>query len=131
MVSSDLFLTKGNDLGDAASEFYDFVMSTICMQHIAVHEIRFKILSDMFRVLKPGGWLTIQMGFGTTHPKTVNYYDDNFYATSTNGRMDVRIENPEDVKADLKKIGFEKFEYNIDKSNADAHDQWIYFRAEA
>src|SRR5688572_3583518 len=41
---SQFWVTNGNDLGDAPSSAYDFVFSTIAMQHIAVHSIRMQIL---------------------------------------------------------------------------------------
>ena len=127
---SQLFLGSGKDFGDAPSGQYDFVMSTICMQHIASHTVRLKILKDMFRVLKLGGWITIQMGFGQNHRFSVPYHADAYYAKATNGRCDTRVERPEDVENDLLKIGFESFEYNIDNSNVDRHGKWIYFRAQ-
>ena len=126
----NLYLSHGNDLGDAPSGKYDFVMSTICMQHIAVHEIRFQILKDMYRVLKPGGWSTIQMGFGKDHPRSVGYNENYYYVGTTNGRFNTRVEDSAEIKNDLLKIGFHSFEYDIDKSELDKHSSWIYFRAQ-
>src|SRR5262249_21181900 len=59
-----LYLTGGADCGDAPTGGYDFVFSTIALQHICVHAVRQAILTDLFRVLRPGGRLSVQMGFG-------------------------------------------------------------------
>ena len=39
---------------------YDFVMSTIALQHICVYDIRYSIMKDIHRVLKDGGVFTAQ-----------------------------------------------------------------------
>ena len=47
----DLQVTDGVTVKPLLDNFYDFVMSTIVLQHIAVYEIRKSILSDIYRVL--------------------------------------------------------------------------------
>lgn len=53
-VSSRFFTASGTDLHPIPDAAYDFVMSTITLQHIPVYEIRDGILRDSLRVLKPG-----------------------------------------------------------------------------
>lgn len=65
---SNFYVSSGNDLGQAPANTYDFVYSTITMQHIAVHDIRMNILKEMYRVLKPGGSMTVQMAFNPEYP---------------------------------------------------------------
>src|SRR5262245_14315217 len=45
-----LYRNNGADLSAIGSEHYDVVLSTICMQHICVHEIRFNLFGEMFRI---------------------------------------------------------------------------------
>ena len=124
------YVTNGNDCGSAPSVTYDFVFSTICLQHICSHQIRFAILSDIFRVLKPGGRISIQMGYGTPSPESVGYFEDNFGAEGTNRSCDSEIAHPDEPKSDFDKIGFLDFEYWIRPVGpGDSHPNWIYMTA--
>lgn len=131
-LSPNLYVTDGMSMGDTLSEEYDFVMSTICLQHISVYDIRYSILTDMFRVLKSGGILTAQMGYGPTVPSivmTVGYHENN-KNTASMSRCDTRVESPDDLKNDLLKIGFTDFEYTIRPVGpGDGHPNWIFFSA--
>jgi ubiquinone/menaquinone biosynthesis C-methylase UbiE len=127
-----LFLTNGTDLDRIESNSYDVVMSTICFQHICVHDIRYNFLKEFYRVLKPGGVLTMQMGFGpkVETKNSVGYYDNNIDAEGTNGQMDTRVENPTELQTDLEKIGFTKFNHYIRPVGpGDGHPNWIFFNA--
>jgi SAM-dependent methyltransferase len=125
-----LFLTGGDTCGDAPESHYDFAFSTICLQHICVHEVRLSILESLFRCLKPGGRLSAQMGFGSPSPNTVPY-DANYYmATGTNRDCDVCVASPEQIGRDLASIGFRDFEYWIRPVGpGDVHPNWIFFTA--
>jgi len=90
---SKFFVSSGDDLGGAKG--YDFIYSTICMQHIAVHSIRMNIFKHMAAALLPHGQITIQMacnllpGFnGGGHAL---YREDKVNATGTNSACDVAI----------------------------------------
>jgi SAM-dependent methyltransferase len=109
---------------------YDVVFSVICLQHICVHSIRYSIMSDIFRVLKPGGYFCAQMGFGVgDSPNTVGYYDDYTDAIQTNGWRDTRIDDEAFLKDDLDKIGFIDYRSDIVKADPrDQHPNWIWFQ---
>lgn len=125
-----LFLTDGNDCGDAEPGAYDFAFSTICLQHICVHEVRQSILASLFRCLRPGGRLSIQMGFGVPSPHTVSYEENHYQATGTNRNCDVAIASPEQVERDLTAIGFRDFESWVRPVGpSDCHPNWIFFTA--
>lgn len=141
-----LFITNGYNLQEpdvVPSDAYDFVFSTIAFQHIAVHEIRYNYLKEFFRVLKSGGWVTKQMGFGTwpadstdsrSQYKTVGYFDNEYDSPNTNGLCDTRCESPDQIKEDLEAIGFRDFQYEITEpgwlGNDGPHPKWIFFRAQ-
>lgn len=126
----NLFLNNGIDISCCQSNYYDIVFSTIAMQHICVYDIRYSLLTDFYRVLKPGGNLCIQMGYGTnSHRKTVAYTDNYYDAVATNGFCDVRIDDPNQIKDDLNKIGFTNFSFDIRPVGpGDFHANWIFFR---
>lgn len=126
---SRLFETDGISLSGIPSNEYDFIMSTIVLQHICVNEIRFSILEDIYRVTKPSGMFSFQMGYGHAHPKTVDYYANCYEAKETNSRCDVRVDSPEQIINDLTKIGFKDVKYEIKESYSDRHKQWIYIKA--
>ena len=119
----------GQSLNPLESDTYDLIISTIVLQHICVYSVRRKILEDMFRCLKPDGRISLQMGFGTGHPRTAEYFEDAVHADETNSGYDVRVDTPDQIKRDLVEIGFEGFEYVISKPWTDTHRNWIYFTA--
>lgn len=127
-------LFKTNGIGCKANfqHQYDFIYSTICLQHIAVHKTRNEILIDLFRLLKDGGQCCLQMGFGWDNG--VYWFNNEYGARSTNAGLDVCI--PDDshlsaIEEDLKKIGSSKVEF-IKKPSPhgdkfkDFHPQWIF-----
>jgi ubiquinone/menaquinone biosynthesis C-methylase UbiE len=127
-VTPNLYTSNGIDIDVVPTDEYDFVMSTIALQHICVYDIRYSIIKDIHRVLKDGGIFTAQMGFGSPSPMTVGYYENYYDAEGTNRKCDVCIENIEQLTNDLFKIGFRDFEYKISKVGpGDCHPNWIYF----
>ena len=121
--------TDGQSLYPLESNMYDMIMSTIVLQHICVYSIRKKILTDMYRCLKPGGFVSLQMGFGPGHPRTSDYYEDAVHAKSTNSLYDVRVDNVEQIEKDMTDIGFINFTHTISHPWTDSHHYWIYFSA--
>lgn len=131
-VETNLYINNGVDLQIIDSATYDFVMSVIVFQHIAVHKIRYGLMSEIHRVLKPGGIFTAQMGYGPVSPgkPSVEYYENFFEAEVTNGHCDTRVESPSQLENDLIQIGFKEFQYSIGEVGpGDAHPNWIYFSA--
>lgn len=125
-----LYSCNGVDLSEIPDARYDVVMSTIAMQHICVYDIRYQYLKEFFRVLRPGGWVTLQMGFGSPSPSTVPYHANHYEARSTNRGCDVEVASPSQLEDDLLSIGFKDFEYTIrPKGPGDKHPQWIFFHA--
>ena len=127
----NLILCNGIDLNRIDNETYDIVMSTICMQHICVYDIRFNYLKEFYRVLKNGGHITIQMGYGNPSPSCVDYYDNYYEATSTNRGCDTNISDYKQIEKDLLSIGFKNFKYYIRPTGpGDNHPNWIFFNAQ-
>jgi ubiquinone/menaquinone biosynthesis C-methylase UbiE len=126
-----LYDCNGYDLREIQNDTYDIVMSTICMQHICVHDIRYNYFKEFYRVLKSGGCITIQMGFGVPATNTVGYYENNWNAAVTNRGCDTSVSSPDELKKDLEEIGFTNFQHTLTPSgpNDPGHPNWIFFRA--
>lgn len=135
--SINLYTCNGYDLSDIPDLQYDMIFSTICMQHICVHEVRYNYFKEFYRVLKPNGYISIQMGYGRKpNSKCKDYYDNCYDAKKTNGdddgEWDVTIESPDQIATDLYEIGFTNFEYIILPpflGDRDFHEKFIIFRA--
>jgi ubiquinone/menaquinone biosynthesis C-methylase UbiE len=125
------YVTDGQSLNPAPSEEYDFIFSTIVLQHIPVYNIRRKILEDMYRCLKSEGEISIQMGYGdVSNPGLSEYYTNWTDAFGTNGQCDVEVSDEYQVIKDLTEIGFIDIDTVIRPSWSDeAHKQWIFFKA--
>jgi SAM-dependent methyltransferase len=94
--ASQFYLTSGDNLGDAPKLAYDFIYSTIAMQHIAVRSIRMNILRAMAERLREGGCVTVQMGFtkqlyGESLQAHAQWNEDRIHAGQTNSGCDVTI----------------------------------------
>jgi SAM-dependent methyltransferase len=126
----NLYLTSGMDCGDAPADAYDFAFSTICLQHICVHSVRLSILRALYRCLKPGGRLSIQMGYGPPTEAIAAYHDDFTAAIGTNSHNDTTVSSPDEPRGDLESIGFTGFESCIrPRHPSDQHPEWIFFTA--
>jgi len=131
--NSNFYLNNGENLNTIPDNEYDFVMSTIVFQHICVHELRYKLKQEIYRILKNGGLFSFQMGFGdinfTGHTRPNNYYDNSYEAAGSNGSDDVRVTNEKDLISDLEKIGFKDIIFEIHDSYLDGgHPNWIYVK---
>lgn len=123
-----LYKNNGKDLEGIPSNYYDVVFSVICLQHICSHSIRFSIMNDIYRVLRPGGYFCAQMGFGLINLTT--YHDNNYDATGTNGAADVCFNDTYHLERDLLNIGYKNFSYVLRPACQDQHPQWIWFQVQ-
>ena len=140
----NLLTTQGDNI-PCEDNIYDVVYSVICLQHICVHEIRYSIFKEIYRVLKPGGFFCAQMGMGRQDEIGQNFYlngslnkylDNNFEATKTNGGADCSVEDEQLLINDLESIGFNNYISDITQpvttnnivSRKVKHDKWIWFK---
>jgi SAM-dependent methyltransferase len=123
-----LTAVSGVDLAPLSSDKYDFIMSTIVLQHICVHEIRKQYFHEFFRVMAPGGLLSLQMGFGDGWGKA-EYTDNHYDALGTNSHHDTKVTDPDQLRVDLEAAGFTDFRYVLRPSFSDGHPFWIFFKA--
>jgi len=124
-----IYVSEGNNISNfVRDDVYDFIMSSITLQHICSWNIRKAILSDMHRVLVDGGRISIQMGYGSPSPRTVGYYENKYNATNTNRALDVEILNINQVRRDMDDVGFTDFEFWIRPVGpGDIHPKWVFF----
>jgi SAM-dependent methyltransferase len=130
---SDWYVNNGVDVSQLNDNEYDFIMSTIALQHIPVYDIRKSLITDLLRTLKPGGIFSFQMGYGEKIKSNENRYGyyENFYdASGTNSFHDVRVQSESEIVEDLTNIGFVNIEtYVRDTFSDSGHPQWIYVKA--
>jgi len=130
----NLYVNDGSTMPMIADETYDTAFSVICLQHIATYDVRFSILKEIYRVLKPGGHFCFQIGFGgRPFPhKCTPYYENGFDAQGTNGWHDVAVESEDQLKDDLvTKLGFKNYKSDIGLTGpGDQHRHWIWVQVE-
>jgi ubiquinone/menaquinone biosynthesis C-methylase UbiE len=132
--NSNWYCNNGVDVSELKDGEYDFIMSTIALQHIPVYDIRKSLITDLFRTLKTGGLFSFQLGYGDNLESPlgmrVSYFDNYYDASGTNSVCDVRVQNVDDVIGDLQQIGFINVTIEIRESFSDSgHPQWIYIKA--
>jgi ubiquinone/menaquinone biosynthesis C-methylase UbiE len=132
--NSNWYCNNGVDVSDLKDNEYDFIMSTIALQHIPVYDISKSLITDLLRTLKSGGLFSFQMGYGegleSELGPRVSYFENYYDATGTNSVCDVRIQNVQDVIKDLESIGFVDIKTEVRESYSDSgHPQWIYVKA--
>jgi len=131
-----LLSCNGIDLADIPDNSYDLVISTRCLQHIAIYSIRYNLFKEFYRVLKPGGWISVQMLLGKSRMPEIGYYRNLWHASGTNGRWDVMIRRPEYIERDLTSyvgLDYANFSYKIRLAppKAICKDRfWIFFKAQ-
>ena len=134
-----LYTTSGTDLSVMDSDRYDFVMSTIVLQHIAVYDIRISLLKDIYRVLSKGGLFSFQMAQykSAIHGNFCSYFENKWDVSGTNGAFDVSVDDPVNVVKDLENIGFTNISFEVrqewDAGKKEFMDpnksKWLYFKA--
>jgi SAM-dependent methyltransferase len=132
--NSEWYCNSGTSVSDLKDNEYDFIMSTIALQHIPVYDIRKSLITDLLRTLKPGGLFSFQMGYGegldSQLGRRSSYYDNSYDARGTNSVHDVRVNNEQDVIDDLTNIGYTNITTQIKESYSDSgHTHWIYVKA--
>ena len=131
--NSNWYCNNGTDVSELNDNEYDFIMSTIALQHIPVYDIRKSLITDLLRTLKPGGMFSFQLGYGEGFESPigprVSYFENHYDATGTNSICDVRVHTEEEVINDLKEIGFVNITTEVRESYDDSgHPQWIYVK---
>ena len=138
------YVNNGRTFDGVDSDTYDLIFSTIALQHIAIHAIRHQIFAEMFRVLKPGGWLSLQMGYGRDYEtlaanaarmnsgtKFARWSEDAFEAEGTNSAHDVAITNDSlpEIQAEFESLGFEQFAFELTPPpHKTPYESWIFMR---
>lgn len=133
-----LYTTDGVGLRPIQENRYDFVMSTIVLQHIPIYDIRHQILLDIHSMLNTDGLFSFQMI--RYHNKSLPFarYSDNIWsANATNGGYDISVDDPNDVINELQKIGYKNVEvvmrpeWDASKKQytSTAESEWLFFKA--
>jgi len=126
----NLWVNDGSNLEMVPGEQYDIVFMVISHQHITSRSVRMNLYREFLRVLKPGGYLCFQTGFGPGHPRSVDYFADTFNTEADFVDKDVRVEDVEHLKNDLVTCGFNWIGHKLTRTCKDEHPLWIWVQCQ-
>lgn len=120
---NNFYEASGADCGDVPANTYDFVYNTISIQHIPCRTIRQRIYEGLYRCMKKGASITLQLAYNPTYVAGVwsndtehaSYESDFFDTDKTNGHADCVI-NEKDLpllQSDFEKVGFKNVEIRL------------------
>mgnify|MGYP003654197693 CR=1 FL=1 len=119
--------TNGYTLEPAPDNEYDFIMSHVVFQHIANWSIRYSLLTDIHRILKPSGTTVIHfmdldnsVGYDADYPTPG--HREGLY-----GLFNCRVDNARNIIEDFKDIGFSQVMVNVG-TDPFSHKQSYYAR---
>jgi len=126
-----LVSNNGIDLSSIKDNSFDVVISSRCFSTIVVHDIRYNLLQEFCRILKPGGYLSLQMPFGgRKNSCQARYYMNHWGASGTH--ISVFVKHIKQIKLDLTTfLPFHQFSYEIVDSPPDeiCEDvQWVFIK---
>lgn len=125
-VDMNLYKTNGKDLDMILNDTYDIVYSVICIQHINLYSARQRVFEEIFRVLKPGGYFTFQVGFGERSKEVVDYYNE----IENYSWGDWRNDDLERFQNDVMKYGFINWKHEIRNVCTDNHRFWLWAKVQ-
>ena len=126
----NLWVNDGQTLPMIDAAQYDIVFLVISHQHITSRSARLSLYREFLRVLKPGGYLCFQTGFGPGHPRSVDYFADTFNTETDFVDKDVRVEDVEAIKKDLEDSGFTWLSHTFTRTCKDEHPAWIWIQCQ-
>jgi len=128
--SNVMYIPTTGDRIPVDDNLFDVVFEVICMQHICSYTIRKRILTDMYRVCKPGGVVVCQLGFnnGNYPDYYVDYYADKLLGVKeTNGASDCCVTDERQITNDFFEIGFTvEGVWHTDTVADVHHSSWIW-----
>lgn len=126
----NLWVNDGQTIPMVQDDQYDIVFLVISHQHITSRSARLSLYREFLRVLKPGGYLCFQTGFGPGHPRSVDYFADTFTTEADFVDKDVRVEDVAAIKKDLEDSGFQWRDHVFTQTCKDEHPLWIFIQCQ-
>jgi len=117
------YTSNGVDLAVVKNKSYSAIMSTQCLESIIVYDIRYNLMKECYRILKPGGDFVFQISMGDPdNEHAVEYYYNNCASKLVNGVGIVRIPNKSYISNDLEQIGFKDIVITVIDSPIDGDE---------
>lgn len=126
----NLFVMDGKSLPMIQDESYDIVFMVISHQHITSRSVRLNLYKEYHRILNPEGFFCFQTGFGSGHPRSVDYFTEHYENESEFLDKDVRVENVIHLINDVESCGFKWIRHVHTDTVHDEHPQWIFCLAQ-
>jgi SAM-dependent methyltransferase len=126
----NLWSNDGRSLPMIEDSQYDVVFMVISHQHITSRAVRLNLYKEFLRVLKPGGYLCFQTGYGPGHPRSVDYFADSHNSEADFVDKDVRCEDANHLKDDLVNSGFTWINATLTRTCKDEHPAWIWVQVQ-
>jgi len=126
----NLWAMDGKSLPMIGNASYDIVFMVISHQHITSRSVRLNLYREVQRILTPGGYFCFQTGYGSGHPRSVDYFTDSYTNEKEFVDKDVRVEDLSVLTADVERAGFHHTDIVLTEPCKDEHPQWLWLRTE-
>lgn len=125
----NLWVSDGKSLPMIEDGSYDVAFMVISHQHITSRSVRMNLYKEIYRALRVGGVFCFQTGFGPGHPRSVDYFTDEYEESVQFIDKDVRCENIEHLITDVESVGFKWKDHVFTEVCKDEHPQWVFCQA--
>lgn len=107
---------------------FDFVFDGHCL-HCIIGEDRTRLLGNVHRVLKPGGYVMINTMCGPVFPEKIANYNAESRCTIHGDIATRYYGDPDDILTEIKAAGFELIQYEIEACDSEQSNHYMIIEA--
>lgn len=115
-------------LSNYQDSHFDFVFDGHCL-HCIIGEDRTRLLGNIYRVLKPGGYAMFNTMCGPVFPEKLENYDPESRCTIHGDIATRYFGDPDDILTEIKTAGFEVIQYEVEAGDSEQSNHYMIIEA--